>query len=121
MSSSNVASVDDYLDSLDPAKAKTARAIIDSILSAFPETEATIAWNVPQIKLGKNYVFGLYAAKSHISLNPWSEQVLDAFKPRLEKSYTVLKTTFQVPVDWDVDRALLADMVRARIAELDTE
>jgi uncharacterized protein YdhG (YjbR/CyaY superfamily) len=121
MSSSKFVSVDDYLASLDPVKAKTARAVIDSILSEFPGTEATIAWNVPQVKLGKNYVFGLYAAKNHISLNPWSEQVLDAFRPRLEESFTAQKTTFQVPVDWDVDRGLIAEMVRARIAELDTE
>jgi hypothetical protein len=26
---------------------------------------------------------------------------------------------FQVPVDWEVDRELLADLVRARMAEVD--
>ncbi len=118
MSAPRFASIDDYLASLDAVRAETARGIIDTIVTAFPETEAVIAWNVPQIKLGKAYVFGLFAGKKHLSLNPWSEAVLEEFRPRLEASFTVLKTTFQVPVDWDVDGDLLADLVRARIAEL---
>jgi hypothetical protein len=44
---------------------------------------------------------------------------LNDFRPRLEPQYVVLQSVFQVPVDWDVDRALLADLVRARMAELD--
>jgi uncharacterized protein YdhG (YjbR/CyaY superfamily) len=119
MSAPRFANIEDFLASLDPVKAKTARAIIDAILVEFPETEAKIAWNVPHITLGKQYVFGLSAAKNHLTLNPWSNRVMDDFRPQLEQSFVVLKTTFQVPVDWDVDRTLLADLVRARLAELD--
>ena len=120
MSAARFASVEDYLASLDPVKARTARAILDCILTAFPETEETIAWNVPQIKRGKEYVFGLSAAKEHLTLNPWSDEVLNDFRARLEKSFVVLKSTFHVPVDWDVDPALLSALVRARLAELDS-
>ena|SRR5215207_3640856 len=119
MSAPRFASVEDYLASLDAVKAGTAHAIINTILTEFPETEAVIAWNVPQIELGNKYVFGLSASKNHLSLNPWSEQVLNEFRPRLEPSYVVLQSVFHVPVDWEVDRALLADLVRARLAELD--
>ncbi len=119
MPSKRFSSVDDYLESLDPVKAETARSVIDTILTEFPETELKLAWNVPQIHRGKDYLFGLSAAKNHLSLNPWSEQVLNDFRPRLEPQYVVLQSVFQVPVDWDVDRALLADLVRARMAELD--
>jgi uncharacterized protein YdhG (YjbR/CyaY superfamily) len=118
MSAPRFANIEDFLASLDLVKAKTARAIIDAILVEFPETEAIIAWNVPHITLGKNYVFGLSAAKNHLTLNPGSTQVMDDFRSRLEHSFVVLKTTFQVPVDWDVDRTLLADLIRARLAEL---
>jgi uncharacterized protein YdhG (YjbR/CyaY superfamily) len=112
-------SVDDYLASLDPDKAGTMRSIIHLILTEFPETEVKLAWNVPQIHRGKEYVFGLSAAKNHVSLNPWSDQVLNTFRPQLEPSYVVLQSIFQVPVDWEIDRGLITDMVRARIAELD--
>jgi uncharacterized protein YdhG (YjbR/CyaY superfamily) len=119
MPAKRFSSVDDYLASLDQVKEQTARSVIDTILTEFPETEVKLAWNVPQIHRSKDYVFGLSAAKHHLSLNPWSEQVLNDFRARLEKSFVVLQSVFQVPVDWDIDRELLADLVRARMAELD--
>ena len=119
MPAKRFSSVDDYLASLDPVKAETARTVIDAILTDFPDTDVKLAWNVPQIHRGKDYVFGLSAAKNHLSLNPWSEQVLNDFRPRLEQHFVVLQSVFQVPVDWEVDRGLLADLVRARMAELD--
>jgi uncharacterized protein YdhG (YjbR/CyaY superfamily) len=119
MAAPRFASVYDYLASLEPDKATTMRAIIDQILTEFPETDVKLAWNVPQIHRGKDYVFGLSAAKNHISLNPWSEQVLNEFRSRLEPEYMVLQSIFQVPVDWEIDRGLITDLVRARLAELD--
>lgn len=119
MSTSRFASVDDYLASLDPVKAKTVSAIIDTILTNIPETSTKLAWNVPQFQYKGKYVGGASAAKNHVSFNPWSEAVLSDFRPRLEADgYTVLQSLFQVPVDWDVDQPLITDMVRARIAEL---
>jgi uncharacterized protein YdhG (YjbR/CyaY superfamily) len=119
MAAPRFSSVDDYLASLEPDKAGTMRSIIDQILTEFPETEVKLAWNVPQIHRGKDFVFGLSAAKNHISLNPWSEQVLNDFRSRLEPEYVVLQSIFQVPVDWRIDRGLITDLVRARLAELD--
>lgn len=121
VSAKRIDSVDDYLATIGPEQAATMREIIDAILTEYSETHAAIAWNVPHIKLGKDYVFGMSAAKHHITLNPWSTQVIDDFRPRLEPEFTLLKTTFQIPDDWNVDRDLLRDLVRARIAELDTE
>lgn len=95
------------------------RSIIEVILAEFPETDVKLAWNVPQIHRGKDYLFGLSAAKNHLSLNPWSEQVIDDFRPRLEQSYVLLQSIVQVPVDWQIDRGLLEDLVHARLTELD--
>jgi len=119
LSAKRIAVIDDYLASLDAVKAETVGKVVDTILTEFPETESVIAWNVPHVKLGKDYLFGISAAKNHLSLNPWSQRVISEFRTRLEPEYVVLQSIFQVPVDWKVDRALLADLVRARIAELD--
>ena len=110
--------VEAYLGSVDPVKARTIRSIIRTILSASDELEGVIAWNVPQIRIGRHYVFGLCAFKNHLTLAPWSAHVIDTFRPRLSP-FVVRKNCFLVPVDWQPDAPLLIDLVKARLAELD--
>lgn len=120
MSAAKFDSVDDYLASLSPEKAKTLGSVIDLVLGEFPGLEAKLAWNVPQIHRDGQYVFGVSSLKKHLSLAPWSEAVIDTFRERLEgEGYVVRKNLFQVPDDWNVDRELVMDLVRARLAELD--
>jgi uncharacterized protein len=112
-------SVAEYLASLDdPAKAKTLRSVIDLIVSQFPELEPKISWNVPTIHRNGKYVVGLAAYKHHLTFSPWSPRVIADFKARLEK-FVLFKNCFQIPVDWKVDKGLVKDLVRARLAELD--
>ena len=113
-------SVDDYLASLPAAQATTLGSIIDFILGEFPGLEAKLAWNVPQIHRDGEYVFGVSALKRHLALAPWSEAVIDDFREKLEKDgYVVRKNLFQIPDDWQIDRKLVKDLVRARLEELD--
>ncbi len=118
MSSPRFNSVDDFLASLDATKARTLGSVINFILAEFPELEAKIAWNVPQIHRSGKYVAGVAAFKNHLSFAPWSPRVIESFKPRLGE-YVVKSNLFQIPVDWKIDRKLLKDLVRARLAELD--
>ena len=111
-------SVEEYLASLDPTKARTLRSVIDLILTQFPELESKISWNVPAIHRNGRYVVGLAAYKHHLTFAPWSPRVIEDFKVRLEK-FVVWKNCFQIPVDWEFDRELVKDLVRARLAELD--
>lgn len=110
--------VEEYLASQDPVKAATLRAIIDLILDQFPDLESKIAWNVPTIHRNGKYVAGVCAYKRHLTFSAWSPRVIDDFKGRLGR-FVVWKNCFQVPVDWPVDRALVKDLVRARLAELE--
>lgn len=107
----------EFLKTLDADKRATVEAIFTAITTAFPETEIVIAWNQPMVKLGKDYLFGLSVAKEHILIAPWGG-LIEEFLPRLDK-YEVNKKTIRVPVDWKVDKRLLKDMIKARIAQLD--
>ena len=111
-------SVEDYLASVDPTKAKTLRSVIDLILKQFPELDSKIAWNVPTIHRNGKYVVGICAYQRHLTISPWSPRVIDDFKVKLAK-FVVFKNCFQIPVDWDIDRKLVKDLVLARLAELD--
>jgi uncharacterized protein len=111
-------SVEQYVASLDPAKERTLRSVIDFILTQFPELESKISWNVPNIHRNGKYVVGICAYKHHLTVAPWSPLVIEDFKSRLGK-FVVKKYCFQVPVDWEIDRELIKDLVRARLSELD--
>lgn len=120
MASPRFKSVDEYLASLDPVKAATLQAVLDGLLSDFPELQAKVAWNVPMLHRDGKYVAGVAAFANHLTFAPWSPQVIAAFKPRLA-GYVVRQHLFQFPVDWKPDRKLLKAMVNARLAELDAE
>ena len=112
-------SVEGYLASLDdPTKERTLRSVIDLILTQFPELESKISWNVPTIHRNGKYVVGVCACKHDLTFSPWSPRVIEDFKVRLGK-FVVFKNCFQIPVDWKIDRKLVKDLVRARLAELD--
>jgi uncharacterized protein YdhG (YjbR/CyaY superfamily) len=105
-----------YYKSIDPKQAKTARAIFKAISSKYPDAELVIAWNQPMMRIGKKYVFGLSASKNHISMSPWSTDVIAKFAPKM-KDLVLLKKTIRIPNDWDVDAKLIVAMVKARLAE----
>ena len=79
MSSPRFNSVEEYLASQDPTKAKTLRSVIDLILTEFPELESKISWNVPTIHRNGKYVVGLAAYKHHLTFSPWSPRVIEDF------------------------------------------
>lgn len=119
MTSGKFSSVDDYLLSLDSTKGGTLKSVIDFILKTFPDLDCKLAWNVPQICKGSDYVFGVSALKNHLALAPWSTAVIKAFKERLEgEGYVVKKNLFQIPNEWRIDEELLRNLVKARLAEL---
>jgi uncharacterized protein YdhG (YjbR/CyaY superfamily) len=106
----------DYYKSISPAQAKTVRAIFKAIQGKYPKLELVVAWNQPMLRDGSKYVFGVSATKGYLLMAPWSTEVLEDFRPKLE-GYKVNKKTIQIPSDWEVDSKLLLQMVKARLAE----
>ena len=105
-----------YYKSIDATQAKTARAIFKAISTKYPKAELVIAWNQPMMRIGEKYVFGLSASKNHMSMSPWSTDVIAKFAPKM-KDLVLLKKTIRIPNDWQVDTKLLVAMVKARLAE----
>jgi len=109
-----------YFKSIDPTQANTIKKIIQAITEKFPDLEFVIAYNQPMLRKGTMYVFGASVSKNHISIAPWSTEVLDKFRPKLAE-YRVTKKMIAVPNDWDVDVKLLQAMAKARLAEAHAE
>jgi uncharacterized protein YdhG (YjbR/CyaY superfamily) len=106
----------DYYKTITPEQAKTVRAIMKVIQTKYPKLELVMAWNQPMLRDGTKYVFGISATKGYLLMAPWSTEVLDAFRPKLD-GYIVNKKTIQIPSDWEVDSKLLLQIVKARLAE----
>ena len=114
---SKFTSIDEYLASVGEAQAGTIAGVIEAVQRAHPDVEVKLAWNVPQLHRGGNYVMGLSCTAKHVSIAPWSTNVMAAFQPRLH-DYNPTENLFRVPIDWAIDDELIRDMVHARLAEL---
>jgi uncharacterized protein YdhG (YjbR/CyaY superfamily) len=93
------------------------KAIFGAVTAKQKGLELVMAWNQPMLRSGKEYVIGLSVSKNHITINPFSVDALAKNEKKLEP-YIVNKYTFQVPLDWKVDAALLSSLAKARIAEI---
>ena len=105
-----------FYKSIGKDQAKTMRTIFKTITTKYPKAELVIAWNQPMMKIDGHYVFGASASSKHISISPWSTDVIDAFAHKME-DLVVKKKTIGVPNDWDVDTKLILALVKARLAE----
>ncbi|MFM8856653.1 MAG: DUF4287 domain-containing protein [Actinomycetota bacterium] len=106
----------EYFSSIDVAAAVTAREIFATIMKTNPKLELVIAWNQPILKAPSGYVLGLSASKNHLTINPFSKDVIDEFSDEL-RELGVSKHTFKVPIGWKVNAGLLRRIVKARLAE----
>ena len=111
------ATVDEYLASLSEPHGTTVRAVLKVALGAAPGLAVKLAWSIPQVHIGKQYVMGIAPAKAHISIAPWSKDSMVTFADRLAQ-YDPTDNMFRVPTDWKVDKALITDLVRARLGEI---
>jgi uncharacterized protein YdhG (YjbR/CyaY superfamily) len=107
-----------YFKGLDPKTAKTIKAIFAAVTAKHKGLELVMAWNQPMLRKGKDYIIGVSVSKNHLTLNPFSGDVLALHAKKLAQ-FEVNKKTFQVPLDWKVDASLLASMAKARISEFE--
>ncbi len=109
-SSRRYQTVNDYLAEHDDDKRQTLEAILTTIAEEFPESSVVIAWNHPMVMIDGQYAFGVSVHSRHLLLAPFGDGVIDQFRERLG-DYELNKKTVKVPIDWQVDRALIRDMI----------
>jgi len=117
VSASRFATPTEYYKTIDPAQAKTIKAIFKVIRTKYPRAEVVIAWNQPMVKIDEAYVFGATVATKHILISPWSADVIAEFAEKME-DLAVKKKTIGIPNDWKVNSSLILTLVRARLKEV---
>ncbi len=109
---------DAYLVTLPEPHQATTKAILSATLKLNTKFEVVMAWNKPIVRLGKEYIIGFSAAKNHLLLLPFGDDILQHVDSNLLAPYKVNKKTIQVPTDWKIDRPLLKQLVSFRVAQL---
>ena len=105
-----------YYKSISPIQSRTIKAIMKLLQTNFPSLELVLAWNIPMLRKGEKYIFGISATKNYLLIAPWSTEVIDSMRPKLS-AYKVNKKTIQIPSDWQPDSKLLTEMVKKSLAQ----
>jgi uncharacterized protein YdhG (YjbR/CyaY superfamily) len=111
--------VDAYLASVSgEARARLAE-LREAIKAAAPDAEEVISYQIPTYKQqGALVAFG--AARNHAGFYVMSPAVIEEYRDEI-KSYGTAKVTIQFPLDKPIPAALIMKLVKARIAENESQ
>lgn len=87
------------------------------VLRVEPEAEEGTSYGMPAWRLAGKPLLGLNEAKEHIGVYPFSPEVVDALRPRLE-DFKLTKGGVQCTPDHPLPDDVIAEMVRLRRAEI---
>jgi uncharacterized protein YdhG (YjbR/CyaY superfamily) len=112
-----VATVDDYFNSLDASTRAAFEHIRDLVMEIAPEAGQGTSYGMATLTYHQKPLLAFLAAKHHLSIFPFSSQVVDAVRDRLaafELSRGTIRFTAATPLPDEVVR----DIVRHRIQQI---
>jgi uncharacterized protein YdhG (YjbR/CyaY superfamily) len=112
-----VTSVDEYLAALPPGRRKVMKALRRTINAAAPGATETIAYQMPALRMQRDFLVSYAAYKTHYSLFPASGAVTDTLGGQLAP-YLAGKGTIRFPADKPLPLALVTKVVMTRVAEV---
>jgi uncharacterized protein YdhG (YjbR/CyaY superfamily) len=110
--------VDAFLAALPPETSAALENLRRAIRAAAPDAQESINYGVPAFKYRGRPLVSFGAAKGHCSFYVQSPAVMDGHRDELA-SYDTSKGTVRFPPDKPLPGALVAKLVRARMAETD--
>ena len=96
---------------------KVLMATIESAEALYPHAERTIAWGMPTLKIGEDYLCHVMGFKKHNSFFPSSGAVAALLKSELA-DYVVSKGTIQFSIDKPFPKTVMKKVLAARLEQI---
>jgi uncharacterized protein YdhG (YjbR/CyaY superfamily) len=112
-----VTAVDEYLESLDAPAREAFEHVRRLVTTLVPDAEEGTSYGMAALKYRHKPLLGFRAAKSHLSIFPFSPEAVDAVRDRLD-GFDLSKGTVRFSVDKPIPDEVLRDIVRHRVGEI---
>jgi uncharacterized protein YdhG (YjbR/CyaY superfamily) len=110
--------MDEYLAGLPEEQRAALEHVRATVRALAPDAEEGKSYGVPAFIVAGRPLLGFSAARRHLSLFPFSPAAIDAARDRLE-GFDLAKGTIRFTTDRPVPDDVLADVVRARLREIE--
>jgi uncharacterized protein YdhG (YjbR/CyaY superfamily) len=110
--------VDDYFSDLDTETRSAFERIRSLALEIAPDVDQGMSYGMSALKYKQKPLLGFAAAKRHLSIFPFSPQVIDVVRDRLT-GFDLSKGTIRFSVDKPLPDDVVRDVVELRVAEID--
>ncbi|HEX5016820.1 MAG TPA: DUF1801 domain-containing protein [Actinomycetes bacterium] len=112
--------VDDFLAALAPGPQSAFTHVVGVAMSEVPDAEQGTSYGMPALKHRGRPLLGFTEAKNHLSLFPFSPDVLDQVRDRLE-GFSLARGTIRFSIDQPVPDDVVRDLVSLRRDEIDAK
>jgi uncharacterized protein YdhG (YjbR/CyaY superfamily) len=112
-----VSAMDDYLAGLPPDQKDAFERVRAVVVETAPGAEEGRSYGMPAYLYEGRPLLGFRAATNHLSIFPFSPEAIDAVRDRLG-DFELAKGTVRFTADKPVPDDVLADLVRARMAQI---
>jgi uncharacterized protein YdhG (YjbR/CyaY superfamily) len=116
LESMTAAEVDGYISALEEPKRATLEHLRRTILAVIPDAEEGISYGVPAFRLRGKVVAGFAGFKNHLSYLPHSGSVFPELRDELA-SYRTSTGALQFPIDTQLPKPVVEQLLRVRIAQ----
>ncbi|WP_247048917.1 iron chaperone [Arthrobacter rhizosphaerae] len=110
-------SIDDSLAALPEPDRGCLQRVIEIARDIVPEAIDGVSYGMPALKLDGKPLIGFVAAAKHLSIFPFSPEVVDAVAHKLE-GFSLSKGTIRFTPDYPVPDDVVEEIVRLRRAEI---
>lgn len=109
--------MDEYLAALGPAERDALAHVRAAVKAAAPDAEEGESYGMPAFKVAGKPLLGFTASTAHLSVHPFSPEVVDAVRDRLD-GFSLSKGTIRFSASQPLPDGVIEELVALRMREI---